>query len=167
VTEEFPGEGKGVLEILPNPWDEEKAMLLVEGSDEWGVKTGSERIKRESIDIEEKILIVLYTDSSKQITHPILSKVFPGVIFYKAITKPTTPPGFSIIAVYEGREYLMPEDFNYLMYDYGITITDANVLDLAKAFIIVSRPWDYSEVNFTDESLINETRGGLYFYCKN
>ena len=41
VTEEFPGEGKGVLEILPNPWDESKAMLLVEGSDEWGVKAGS------------------------------------------------------------------------------------------------------------------------------
>ena len=34
VTEEFPGEGKGVLEILRNPWDEEKAMLLVEGGDE-------------------------------------------------------------------------------------------------------------------------------------
>jgi len=33
VTEEFPGEGKGVLEILPNPWDESKVMLLVEGWD--------------------------------------------------------------------------------------------------------------------------------------
>ena len=41
VTEEFPGEGMGVLEILPNPWDKSKAMLLVEGSDEWGVKAGS------------------------------------------------------------------------------------------------------------------------------
>jgi len=30
VTEEFPGEGKGIVEILPNPWDESKAMLLVE-----------------------------------------------------------------------------------------------------------------------------------------
>jgi len=38
VTEEFPGEGKGVLEILPNPWDESKAMLLVEGSDEEGIR---------------------------------------------------------------------------------------------------------------------------------
>jgi len=37
VTEEFPGEGKGVLEILRNPWDESKAMLLVEGSDAVGV----------------------------------------------------------------------------------------------------------------------------------
>jgi len=45
VTEEFPGEGKGILEILPNPWDESKAMLLVEGSDEWGVKAGSEMLK--------------------------------------------------------------------------------------------------------------------------
>ncbi|MHA1652049.1 MAG: hypothetical protein ACTSYB_17845 [Candidatus Helarchaeota archaeon] len=39
VTEEFPGEGKRVLEILPNPWDEEKAMLLVERYDEWGCLT--------------------------------------------------------------------------------------------------------------------------------
>ena len=38
VTEEFPGEGEGVLEILPNPWDESKAMLLVEGWDEWGIR---------------------------------------------------------------------------------------------------------------------------------
>ena len=40
VTEEFPGEGKGVLEILRNPWDESKAMLLVEEWDEWRVKAG-------------------------------------------------------------------------------------------------------------------------------
>ena len=40
VTEEYPGENKGILEILSNPWDEEKAMLLVAGSDEWGVKAG-------------------------------------------------------------------------------------------------------------------------------
>jgi len=46
VTEEFPGEGEGVLEILKNPWDEEKAMLLVEGSDEWGVKAGGEMLEQ-------------------------------------------------------------------------------------------------------------------------
>ena len=37
VTEEFPGEGKGVLEILGNPWDESKAILLVKGLDKEGV----------------------------------------------------------------------------------------------------------------------------------
>jgi len=38
VMEEYPREERGILEILPNPWDEEKAMLLVERSDEWRVK---------------------------------------------------------------------------------------------------------------------------------
>ena len=38
VTGRHPSESKGVLEIFPNPWDEEKAMLLVERSDEWRVK---------------------------------------------------------------------------------------------------------------------------------
>ena len=33
VNESFPGEGKGILEILPNPWNESKAMLLVEGQE--------------------------------------------------------------------------------------------------------------------------------------
>jgi len=40
VTEGFPGDGKGILEILANPWNEEKAMFFVEGWDEWGVKAG-------------------------------------------------------------------------------------------------------------------------------
>jgi len=44
VTDGYPGEGKGILEILSNPWNEEKAMLLVEGSDEWGVKAGGETL---------------------------------------------------------------------------------------------------------------------------
>jgi len=39
VTEGYLGEGKGVLEILSNPWNEEEAMLLVEGWDEWGYFT--------------------------------------------------------------------------------------------------------------------------------
>lgn len=37
VNETFPGEGKGVLEILRNPWNKERVLLLVEGSDKWGV----------------------------------------------------------------------------------------------------------------------------------
>jgi len=31
VNETFPGKGKGILEILRNPWNKEKGMLLVEG----------------------------------------------------------------------------------------------------------------------------------------
>ncbi len=46
VTEEYPGQNKGILEILRNPWNEEKAMLLVEGSDEWGVKAGVAKLNQ-------------------------------------------------------------------------------------------------------------------------
>jgi len=42
VNESFPGEGKGVLEILPNPWNKDRAMLLVEGSDGEGLKHARE-----------------------------------------------------------------------------------------------------------------------------
>ena len=46
VTDEYPGENKGILEILRNPWNEDKAMLLVEGSDEWGVKAGALKLEQ-------------------------------------------------------------------------------------------------------------------------
>jgi len=46
VTDEYPGENKGVLEILTNPWNEERAMLLVEGSDEWGVKAAASKLEQ-------------------------------------------------------------------------------------------------------------------------
>ena len=45
VTDEYPGENKGVLEILGNPWNEDKAMLLVEGSDGRGVKASVARLE--------------------------------------------------------------------------------------------------------------------------
>lgn len=41
VTREYPGEYKGILEILKNPWNESKNLLLVEGSNERGVKVGN------------------------------------------------------------------------------------------------------------------------------
>jgi hypothetical protein len=41
VTTECPGRSKGILEILRNPWNSEKALLIVAGSDEWGVMAGA------------------------------------------------------------------------------------------------------------------------------
>ena len=58
VTDEYPGAGKGVLEILRNPWDLEKATLLVAGSDEWGVKAGVETIIDMGVGIQGNTLMV-------------------------------------------------------------------------------------------------------------
>jgi len=49
VTEEFPGEGRGVLEILRNPWDESKAMLLVEGWDECSIMLALKYVKESNM----------------------------------------------------------------------------------------------------------------------
>ena len=73
----------------------------------------------------------------ERITHPILSQVFPNVTFYKVITEPALPPRYGIVAVYRGKEYHMPKEFNHLMFDCNISLTDSNAVDYAKAFIIL------------------------------
>jgi len=40
VTEEYPGENKGLLEILRSPWNNDRSLLLVAGSDDQGVMIG-------------------------------------------------------------------------------------------------------------------------------
>ena len=59
VTDEYPGENKGILEILRNPWDTGKAMLLVEGSDEWGVKAGASKLEQICDTNETSVIVEL------------------------------------------------------------------------------------------------------------
>lgn len=75
VTDEYPGAGKGILEVLRNPWNESKMMLLVEGSDEWGVRAGSvvleekQKVKGKAkavVDWEEATGIKLPIDSAEE-----------------------------------------------------------------------------------------------------
>jgi len=44
VTEEYPGESRGILEISRSPWHSDKALLIVAGSDERGVKAACEML---------------------------------------------------------------------------------------------------------------------------
>ena len=164
VTEEFPGANKGVLEILRNPWNVDKAMLLVEGSDEWGVKAGSERIDKGPINIEKRMIITRYFKKDEgQITHPILSQIYSNATFYKVTKGITLPPSFSIVVEYNGTEYPLPSQFNKLMLDSGIELLDSNVVELAKAFVIVSRPEDFSQISFLEESLMDEVKYGITY----
>ena len=79
VTDEYPGEDRGVLEILRNPWNEDKAMLLVEGSDEWGVKAAASKLDHpqqligDTIVVNGKVSGLLYNQielRKKQTTDP-------------------------------------------------------------------------------------------------
>jgi len=62
VMEEYLGEGKEILEILRNPWNEEKAMLLVEGWDKEDVVLACEEVyfiltSKIKIGIKEGVII--------------------------------------------------------------------------------------------------------------
>lgn len=52
VTEEYPGENKGILQIMENPWNTDRALLLVAGSDELGVRAGSEILTKDEKIVE-------------------------------------------------------------------------------------------------------------------
>ena len=67
VTNEYPGENKGILEILRNLWNSDKALLIVAGSDEWGVKASTEMLT-ENKKIKEfsgEIMITKFTRERK------------------------------------------------------------------------------------------------------
>jgi len=67
VTEGYPGAGKGMLEILRSPWDEENAMLLVGGSDEWGVNRGIRIIIDMDKNIQDKTCIVEWSNELPEV----------------------------------------------------------------------------------------------------
>ena len=66
VTEEYPGENKGMLEILRSPWNPDKTLLIVVGSDEWGMKAAalmldeSQLLTRNSVVADAKVSGLLY-----------------------------------------------------------------------------------------------------------
>ena len=69
VTEEFPGEGKGVLEILPNPWDESKAMLLVEYKDDKSLTNFFEVVKYiRLLDVKGEVFPLNYLSKADSVT---------------------------------------------------------------------------------------------------
>ncbi|WP_179294050.1 hypothetical protein [Candidatus Methanoperedens nitratireducens] len=70
VTDEYPGAGKGILEVLRNPWNESKMMLLVEGSDEWGVRAGSV-VLEEKQKLKDKAKVLVDWEEATGVKFPI------------------------------------------------------------------------------------------------
>jgi len=84
VTEEYPGTYKGVLEILRNPWNENRALLLVAGSDEWGVIAGSAILLTENEKLSGETMMTKLNISEMNETEPpvggdCIYSHYPGV----------------------------------------------------------------------------------------
>jgi hypothetical protein len=81
VTKEYPGEYRGILEILRNPWNEDRVLLLVAGSDGWGAKAGSTIIQQPQ-ELNEVNIVVQWEDSGAVIVQLMsIGKQYPGEPF--------------------------------------------------------------------------------------
>ncbi|MCX7837756.1 MAG: hypothetical protein N2323_07435, partial [candidate division WOR-3 bacterium] len=66
----------------------------------------------------------------------LLQRLLPNVNFYKGINLVAMYPYF--IAISGTNKYKMPQDFNRLILDNGLEVTDKNILELAKMFVILA-----------------------------
>jgi len=67
-----------------------------------------------------------------------LEAVLPGVRFYKGMDGSTLPPIPYLMAIAGAKRYLMPGGFNRLLFDNGLEVNDKNVLEMARAFVILA-----------------------------
>jgi len=109
ITDEYPGENKGVIEILSNPWNSERVVLVIAGSDEKGVIAGSEILKY-IYELDKASVVVDW----EQIRNDKL-----------AVSLGLTPSEFEVLGTVV-REYLCKK-YPFLSYtEYGINYEKVN-----------------------------------------
>jgi len=73
-----------------------------------------------------------------EVTADPLESALPGVRFYKGLDGSTLPPFPYLMAITEDRRYRMPGGFNLLLLDCGLKVSEHNVLEMARAFVILA-----------------------------
>jgi hypothetical protein len=66
-----------------------------------------------------------------------LEQVFPNARFYKGLDF-RSPPAPYLMAVVGNKRYWMPGQFNQLLLDNGLQVTDKNIIELAKTFVLLA-----------------------------
>jgi hypothetical protein len=72
-----------------------------------------------------------------EVSSPRLERAFPNARFYKGLGF-SKPPYPYLMAIAGDQRYIMPAGFNQLLLDNGQRVTDRNVLELAKAFVVLA-----------------------------
>ena len=109
ITDAYPGENKGVIEILSNPWNSERVVLVIAGSDEKGLRAGSEILKF-IYELDKASVVVDW----EQIRNDKL-----------AVSLGLTPSEFEVLGTVV-REYLCKK-YPFLSYtEYGINYEKVN-----------------------------------------
>jgi hypothetical protein len=74
----------------------------------------------------------------REVTSTSLEGVFPAARFYKGLDFNTHPQYPYLMAVVGDRRYRMPARFNQMLLDAGMSVTDENILVLARAFVLLA-----------------------------
>ncbi|MCX6843338.1 MAG: hypothetical protein NTX53_13775 [candidate division WOR-3 bacterium] len=87
-----------------------------------------------------------------EVTAAPLTRVFSTARFYKGhdFWKPPQP---YMMAVADGKRYMIPGDFNRLLLDNGLEVTDKNIVELAETFVIAAigdESRSFPEITFLD-----------------
>jgi hypothetical protein len=99
-----------------------------------------------------------------EVTSAPLKRVFSKAQFYLAFSidgKPTIP---YLMATRAGKRYIMPGEFNRLLLDDGLRVTNKNMLALAEAFTVLAIGADYGpdpwpQITFYDAERIDTVIG--------
>jgi len=73
-----------------------------------------------------------------EVTSAVLGRALPGVRFYKGLDFTISPPFPYLMAIAGSTRLMMPNDFNQLLLASGLKLTDENVIELAKAFVLLA-----------------------------
>ncbi len=122
VTEEYPGAGEGVLEIMRNPWNVDTALLLVAGSDEEGVKAGSMMLTE-----DEKVKELSGKMKMTEFRFVVLGETQEGI--FGATVTTVTPSSDELLGKYEtgDKQFERIELGNTIAYGHKRKIDNATV----------------------------------------
>ncbi len=101
------------------------------------------------------------------VTAAPLEHAFPAARFYRGIDFETSDAQSPyLMAVAGDKRYAMPGEFNRLLVDNDLKVTDTNAVELAEALVIAYiGNWyqSFPEITFLDASLTKQRMGGITF----
>lgn len=98
-----------------------------------------------------------YPDPFEQtdLNHPLLAKVFPGLLFTQKMISMCEPTAYMIGTTYKGKYWRMPRDFNILADEFRLQAT-ASIEEKLESFILLWY-WIYgAEVRILTKETISE-----------
>jgi hypothetical protein len=100
----------------------------------------------------------------------LLKRLFPTIRFIKASNFHTKPPLPYLMAVSGNKRYEdIPSLFNRLLLDNGLEVNNKNIIELAKAFVIITfadRPGFFPKITFLEGKRIKKVIGGISYEAK-